>query len=70
MTQHELADTVALSPVHVNRILQELRQDGLIVLRDKRLTILDLGKLKIAGIFNPNYLQLDILETHAGSFAI
>lgn len=69
MTQHELADTAALSPVHVNRILQELRQDGLIILRDKKLIILDLAKLQAVGTFNRNDLQLDILETHTGSFA-
>lgn len=66
LTQQELADTVALSPVHVNRVLQELRQNGLIVLREKKLTILDLPGLQAAGLFNPNYLQLDLIDGYAG----
>jgi CRP-like cAMP-binding protein len=58
LTQQELADTVALSPVHVNRILGELRNAHLIVLRDKRLTILDPVGLRNAGTFDDHYLQL------------
>jgi CRP-like cAMP-binding protein len=57
MTQAELADTVALSIVHVNRTLQRLRREGLIKLRGKHLTILDLPGLQEAAGFNPNYLH-------------
>jgi len=39
LTQTEIADTLALSTVHVNRTLMELRRSGLITLRDKQLTI-------------------------------
>lgn len=63
LTQHDLADTVALSPVHVNRVLQELRQAKLIVLREKRLTILDLDGLKAVAHFSPSYLQLETIES-------
>lgn len=59
VTQAELADTTGLSPVHVNRTLQELRESNLIVLRGKSLTIPDLDALKSAGLFNSNYLHLD-----------
>ncbi len=58
ITQTELADTTGLSPVHVNRTLQELRAASLIVLNNKTLTILDLPGLMSAGLFNPNYLHL------------
>jgi CRP-like cAMP-binding protein len=36
LTQAEMADTLGLSTVHVNRILQELRAQGLIIWRGKR----------------------------------
>jgi CRP-like cAMP-binding protein len=58
LTQAELADTCGLSPVHVNRTLQELRAAGLISLKGRRLTVPDLEALKDAAMFNTNYLHL------------
>lgn len=58
ITQGELADTVGLSTVHVNRSLQALRDAGLITLRGGRLVILDAKRLTEFGGFNPNYLHL------------
>lgn len=69
LTQQDLADTVALSPVHVNRVLQELRQAKLITLRDKRLTILDLAGLQAAAHFSPNYLQLEMIDSQEMAYA-
>jgi CRP-like cAMP-binding protein len=59
LTQNELADTTGLTSVHVNRMIQELRRDGLIELERKQLCVPDLGRLMDAGLFNPNYLHLD-----------
>ncbi|MER2269364.1 Crp/Fnr family transcriptional regulator, partial [Methylobacterium oxalidis] len=59
VTQVELGDATGLSNVHVNRVLQELRSRGLIVLRGNRLTIPDLGALQQVSLFNVNYLHLD-----------
>jgi CRP-like cAMP-binding protein len=58
ITQAELADTTGLTSVHVNRVLQRLRRDGLITLRGKHLVILDVARLKAFSGFNPNYLHL------------
>jgi CRP-like cAMP-binding protein len=57
VTQMDLADATGLSVVHLNRTLQDLRAAGLIVLRDRTLTINDLDALKQAGLFNSNYLH-------------
>lgn len=59
LTQNDLADATGLTAVHVNRTLQELRRDGLIVMEHKRLTIPDLSRLVQAAMFNPNYLHLN-----------
>ena len=59
VTQTDIADATGLTAVHVNRTLQELRRNGLIVLERKRLTIPDLRQLIDAAMFNPNYLHLD-----------
>ena len=59
LTQGDLADATGLSKVHVNRTLQELRADGLIVLKGKTLSVPNLDRLMRAGLFNPNYLHMD-----------
>jgi CRP-like cAMP-binding protein len=59
ITQSELGDTLGLTIVHTNRMLQDLRRDGLIELKGKYLTILDLSALKQVALFNPNYLHLE-----------
>ena len=57
VTQMDLADATGLSVVHVNRTLQELRASGLIVLRDRTLTITDLKVLKDTALFSADYLH-------------
>jgi CRP-like cAMP-binding protein len=57
ITQMDLADATGLSVVHLNRTLQELRASGLIILRERLLTIHDLDALKNTGLFDPNYLH-------------
>ncbi|MFC3070900.1 Crp/Fnr family transcriptional regulator [Phenylobacterium soli] len=58
LTQADLADTVGLSAVHVNRIVQDLREAGLIKWRSGRLRILDVAGLESLAGFNPSYLHL------------
>lgn len=58
LTQVELADTVGLSPVHVNRVIQQLRDMGLISWRGRELAILDEARLRQFAGFDPNYLHL------------
>ena len=57
-TQAEIADTMGLSAVHVNRVLKELRELGMIELKQRVLTILDVDRLKAYCAFTPNYLHL------------
>ena len=58
ITQTELADAIGASTVHVNRVLQELRADGLIRSKGTQVSILDWEGLKAAGDFDPLYLHL------------
>ncbi len=57
-TQKDVADTMGLSDVQVSRSLRELRALGLIHLKHRVLTILDVERLKAYCGFNPNYLHL------------
>jgi CRP-like cAMP-binding protein len=62
MTQEQLADTLGLTPVHVNRTLKALEADGLISRNKRSVTIASWEHLRQAGDFNPLYLHLDIKE--------
>ncbi|TPL72685.1 Crp/Fnr family transcriptional regulator [Mesorhizobium sp. B2-3-13] len=57
ITQAELADAVGLSTVHVNRTLQELRRNGLIVTEGSRFHAVDWAGLIRAGDFDTTYLH-------------
>jgi CRP-like cAMP-binding protein len=59
LTQEEIADALGLTSVHVNRVLQRMRADGLIVLKSGALEILDYPALQEAAGFNPNYLHIE-----------
>jgi CRP-like cAMP-binding protein len=58
LTQEEIGDALGLSTVHVNRVVQQLRADGLITWHAKALTVNDWEGLKRAGEFDPTYLHL------------
>jgi CRP-like cAMP-binding protein len=58
VTQAELGDAFGLSTVHVNRVLQDLRGNGLITLQGGSLKVLDWERLQRAGEFDPTYLHL------------
>ena len=58
LTQEDLADSVGMSAVHINRVLQHLRAEGLISLERQRLTILDVDRLRRFADFDPSYLHL------------
>ena len=57
-TQQHLGDMLGLTPVHVNRILMELRRQGIVTFRSKRVTIHDWARLVTIGEFEPDYLHL------------
>jgi len=63
MTQEQLADCLGITPVHVNRVLRELDQEGVLVRRERFIEVPDRDKLhKIAGL-NELYLHLDLLAS-------
>jgi CRP-like cAMP-binding protein len=59
MTQEQLADAVGLTSVHVNRVLKQLGEDGLISRDRRRIVIEDWAALRATGDFNERYLHHD-----------
>jgi len=57
VTQNHLADMLALTPVHVNRTLKGLREDGAVELRGRMAHVLDWTRLTEMGEFDAGYLQ-------------
>jgi CRP-like cAMP-binding protein len=60
MTQEELADTLGLTPVHVNRTLKLLEAEGLITRNRRSITFPDWERIREAADFNDRYLHLDM----------
>jgi CRP-like cAMP-binding protein len=58
LTQTDLADSLGLTSVHLNRVLQGFRRDQLITLEQRRLTLLDMKRLEVISGITPAYLQL------------
>ncbi|ANI79433.1 Crp/Fnr family transcriptional regulator [Sphingobium sp. EP60837] len=57
LSQLLLADSLGMTPVHLNRVLKELRVSGAMILKRGSLLVADPGKLvQIAG-FDENYLH-------------
>jgi CRP-like cAMP-binding protein len=59
ITQSEFADALGVTNVHVNRVLQQMRADGLIETKGTHVKVPDWDKLKAAGEFDPTYLHLE-----------
>src|SRR6267154_6552812 len=68
LTQLELADTLGLTAVHINRILQGFRRDNLIELARHRLTLGDVERLQEIAGFNQDYLLFSGATTEVRSY--
>jgi len=58
ISQEQLGDAVSLTPVHVNRTLMRLEEDGLIKRTKRVITIRDWPELAKTADFEPRYLHL------------
>jgi CRP-like cAMP-binding protein len=59
LTQAELGDVLGLSTVHVNRVIKQLRADGLVTWSEQRIVIEDWTRLQEVAEFDPTFLNLD-----------
>jgi len=56
LAQHDLANALGLTAIHVNRVLRDLRQLGLVVFRNSEVEFLDRAGLVELADFDPAYL--------------
>lgn len=59
LTQEQIADALGLTPVHVNRTMQQLRSEGMVATGNRAITLPDLQGLRQIGGFDPHYLHND-----------
>jgi CRP-like cAMP-binding protein len=59
LTQAELGDVLGLSTVHVNRVIQQLRADGLVTWSEHKIVLEDWVRLQEVAEFDPTFLNLD-----------
>ena len=57
LTQEQIADVLGLTGVHVNRMIQQLRAEGIIEARNRTMSIADMSALRHIGEFDPAYLH-------------
>ncbi|MEN5248708.1 Crp/Fnr family transcriptional regulator [Brucella pseudintermedia] len=60
LTQSELADALGLTPIHINRMLRELREDELLVFRNNEVEFLNRSALVHISSFDEHYLTMEI----------
>ena len=58
LTQEQLGGILALTAIHVNRTLKQLRTEGLISFQQKRVGLPDRKRLEQVAGFDPRYLHL------------
>ena len=57
MSQEQIADATGLTPVHVNRMLHALSDDGIIARDKRKVDILDWKRMRRVADFDPMYLH-------------
>lgn len=58
LTQSDLADSIGVSPVHMNRVLQQMKREELITYGRGFVAIHDCDRLRQVGGFDPAYLHI------------
>lgn len=59
VTQNHLGDALGLTPVHVNRMLGQLKREGIVTIGNRTVRIADWSELVAAADFDPGYLHFD-----------
>lgn len=60
LNQEMIADALGLTPVHISRVLTELKGEGLVSIKNNRVRLIDLDALTALAEFDARYLGLSI----------
>lgn len=62
ITQYQLADALGLTPIHLNRMLRELRESQLVRFRANKVEILNRGRLKAISDYDGEFLNMTVFS--------
>jgi CRP-like cAMP-binding protein len=58
LTQEQIGEAMGITPIHANRIIKQLREDGVLEFHRGHVTVLDEAKLEELAHFDDRYLHL------------
>lgn len=59
LTQADISEICGLTPVHINRVMRQLREERLCIFRSSIVEVLNTAGLAARGQFDPSYLYID-----------
>jgi CRP-like cAMP-binding protein len=60
LTQYQLADALGLTPIHLNRMMRELREEGLAMFRSYKVEILDRKRLVEIAEYDGEFMRMSV----------
>ena len=60
LTQEEIGDSIGLTSVHVNRMIRQMEQEGLISRTNGRFRMLDMERLEDIGHYTNRHRDMDL----------
>lgn len=60
LTQYQLADALGLTPIHLNRMMRELREEGLVMFRSYKVEILDRQRLIEIAEYDGEFMRMSV----------
>jgi len=60
LTQYQLADALGLTPIHLNRMMRELREEGLVMFRSYKVEILDRKRLVEIAEYDGEFMRMSV----------
>ena len=62
LTQYQLADALGLTPIHLNRMMRELREEGLVMFRSYKVEILDRQRLVEIAEYDGQFMRMSVFD--------
>lgn len=62
ITQYQLADALGLSPIHMNRMLRELREEGLLIFKNGRVEYLNHKGLIYLAEYDGEFMNMSVFD--------
>lgn len=62
LTQYQLADALGLTPIHLNRMIRELREEGLVVFKSYKVEILDRQRLMQIAEYDGAFMRMSVFD--------